>query len=267
MKAREPYVAGQFYPGDKNRLSEILSGYIVGKKDKIDAIGAVSPHAGYIYSGKVAGKLFGAIEPKDTYIVLSPNHTGYGACYSMSPRPWRTLLGVAQLDDEIARFIEEGTSLIVPDDEAHYYEHAVEVQLPFIQSVAPDAKIVAITMSHGDMAELREVAAAISGAIKKSKRSAMIIASSDMTHYEPRIAAKMKDDLAIREMLKLDAKGLIKVVEDNDITMCGYIPAAVMLMAACDLGAHEAKLVDYADSGDGTHDLSQVVGYAGVAVY
>ncbi len=264
---RKPVVAGQFYAGDKGRLEKDLDDMIPQQKEKINVIGAVSPHAGYVYSGAVAGLVYGRLSPADVYIILSPNHTGYGARFALSAESWSTPLGEVQVDGKIASSLTDKTKLIEENRDAHAYEHSVEVQIPFIQRVSPRAKIVPMTVQSGSPAELEEVAGAIASSIMESGQKATIIASSDMTHYESRDSASKKDRLAIQKILDLDPEGLLNVVKEMDISMCGCIPAAIMLMASKKLGAKKAELVHYTDSGDVTGDTFQVVGYAGIIVF
>lgn len=264
---RNPAVAGQFYPQDKTKLLAELKGFVPSIRDRIKAIGAVSPHAGYVYSGKVAGAVFSKLEPRKTYVILSPNHTGYGADIAASCESWKTPIGTADIDEELLAAIMERTGLITDDKHAHEFEHSVEVQVPFVQLTSSEAKIVPITVSHVPMEELREVSKAIAGAILATGSDAVIIASSDMTHYESRRSASSKDKEAIERVLKLDADGLLEIVRKKGISMCGCVPTAIMMMAAKDLGASKAELVKYADSGDVTGDTAQVVGYAGIIVY
>ena len=265
--ARSAAVAGQFYPGSEKALTEELDEMIPEVGERIDAIGAVSPHAGYMYSGRVAGEVYARIKPRKTFIVLSPNHTGYGARFALSLESWETPLGKIDIDTSLAEAVLAKTNLIESDTTAHAFEHSVEVQLPFVQRIAPQAKIIPITVQHGSLAELKEVAEAVSSSVREVKSEAVIIASSDMTHYESRKSAKEKDKKAIDAVLELDAEKLMKVVESNNISMCGYIPSAIMLMAAKELGAKKAELIKYTDSGEVTGDTLQVVGYAGIIVY
>jgi AmmeMemoRadiSam system protein B len=267
VMVRDPVVSGQFYPGDKKRLLEQLDEMIPEGVERIDAIGAVSPHAGYVYSGPVAGEVFARLEPKDTYVILSPNHSGYGGRFAACGDPWNTPLGTLDVDTALLGAIMGSTDLVTDDIEAHAFEHSIEVQLPFIQRTSPSAKIVPITVKYGELPELREVAGAISAAVSEREGRAVIIASSDMTHYESRDAAGKKDKMAIRKILDLDPEGLLEVVERNNISMCGYVPTALMLMCAENLNAKKAELVKYSDSGDVTGDTVQVVGYAGIIVY
>ncbi|MFH1837498.1 MAG: AmmeMemoRadiSam system protein B [Candidatus Omnitrophota bacterium] len=265
--ARKTIAAGQFYPLDKEVLSRDLDGLVPENSEKIDAIGAIIPHAGYIYSGAVAGEMFAKIVPKDTYIILGPNHTGYGLSFASSNESWETPFGEIEIDEELLDAIRNGTSLIKDDISAHIAEHSIEVQLPFIKRTSPNAKIVPITVKHGEIGELKEIAAAISEAVKTIGSDAIVIASSDMTHYESRENAIKKDTKAIEKVLSLDAEGLYEVVENNNISMCGYVPSVIMLMTAKHMGAKEGRLVKYSDSGEVTGDVGQVVGYAGIAVY
>ncbi len=264
---RNPAVAGQFYSADKGALSEELGRLIPSNRVKINAVGAVSPHAGYEYSGRIAGEVYARIRPKATYVILNPNHHGYGARFAASTEPWKTPLGVTDVDVELLDAIMKKTRLVESDKAAHAFEHSGEVQVPFIQITSPGARIVPITVMHGSVDEFREVAHAIADAISGTARDAVIIASTDMTHYESRKAAGKKDNEAIARVLGLDPEGLLEVVEEKNISMCGYVPTAMMIMSALKLGATKAELAKYADSGDVTGDTAQVVGYAGILVY
>ncbi|MFH1552118.1 MAG: AmmeMemoRadiSam system protein B [Candidatus Omnitrophota bacterium] len=265
--ARNPVVSGQFYPGDKETLLKELGGMIPDCSEKINAVGAIVPHAGYVYSGYVAGEVYAKLKPKTTYIILGPNHTGYGERFASCAESWSTPLGPVDVDKDLLAEMMRETGLIVEDSSAHAFEHSIEVQLPFIQKTSPEASIVPITVQYGNLSEYQELALAITSAIKKKNRDAIIIASSDMTHYESRKVAKEKDKKAIQAVLDLDAEKLLNVVEKNNISMCGYIPAGIMLMCAKSMGAKKAELVKYSDSGEMTGDTLQVVGYAGMIVY
>ena len=264
---RNPVVAGQFYPASKMNLLKELDDMVPDSPGKIDALGAIVPHAGYIYSGPVAGVVYSKLKPKGTYVILSPNHTGYGERFASSNEEWRTPLGSVKVNEELLSGMIDKTGLITVDPTAHAFEHSIEVQLPFIQKTSPGSSIVPITVQHGDISELEEISSAISDTIKVSGKDVTILASSDMTHYESRVLAKKKDEMAIQKVLDLDAEGLLKVVETKNISMCGYIPAVIMLMCAKKMDAKKAELVKYADSGEVTGDTVQVVGYAGIVVY
>ncbi len=264
---RRPAVAGQFYPGDKSTLLKELEEMIPECAEKVDAMGIIAPHAGYMYSGAVAGEVYAKLKPKSTYVILCPNHSGYGAQFASSAESWSTPLGTVEVDNELLAEIMAKAPLVKEDRTAHVFEHSAEVQVPFIQKISPGARIVPITIQFGNAPELAEVADAIASAILKKRHYAVIVASSDMTHYESRSAAGRKDRMAIEKVLELDAEGLLETVEKQRITMCGYVPSAIMLMSAKKMGATKAELVKYTDSGEATGDTSQVVGYAGIIVY
>ncbi|MDD4956058.1 MAG: AmmeMemoRadiSam system protein B [Candidatus Omnitrophica bacterium] len=264
--ARRPVVEGCFYPSDTEDLSREIKALISVKKEARNAIGIVAPHAGYVYSGGIAGKVYGAIRPARTYVVLGPNHTGRGEAVACSDEDWETPLGTVEVDKDLIRALTKGRSGIKIDRKAHAQEHAVEVHLPFIKSISPEAKIVPITFMSVGIREVRMAGEAIASAIKASGGKALIVASSDMTHYESRASASKKDKEAIGRILELDAEGLLEVVEEHNISMCGVVPVAVMLVSAKELGARAAELIEYDDSGSVNGDTSHVVGYAGLVV-
>jgi MEMO1 family protein len=266
---RNPAVAGQFYQGTEKLLQKEVEALINISLPKFNAIGVVSPHAGYMYSGKVAGAVLSSISPKPTYIVMGPNHTGLGQEFSISTQAsWKTPLGEVKIDRELADAIKNNSQLIKEDSMAHAYEHSVEVQLPFLQVLQKDLKLVPMVISYSDIGSYREVGRAIAAAIKSTKKtdSVTIIASSDMTHYEPHDSAKEKDQKAIKAILELDEKKLIDTISKFSISMCGWAPASIMLAAAKELGAKSARLIKYETSGDASGDYSSVVGYAGIIV-
>ncbi len=266
---RKPSVAGQFYPGTEPSLKREVGRLLdIGKgQPKEKAIGIVSPHAGYMYSGPVAGCVFSSIEIPETVIILGPNHTGAGPRFSLFKEgSWQTPLGDVEIDKKMAGAILKNSKFLEEDTSAHAYEHSLEVQLPFIQYIKKNFKIVPMVLSVYNMDAYQNLGEAIASAVKQSKKKALIIASSDMTHYESRESAEKKDKIAIEAMLKLDWSQLIEQVEKLNISMCGYIAVAVMLIAAKDLGAKETKLIKYQTSGDITGDYNAVVGYAGIIV-
>ncbi|MBD3378940.1 MAG: AmmeMemoRadiSam system protein B [Candidatus Omnitrophica bacterium] len=264
---RQPAVAGQFYPSDKKTLLDDISSMMTGNPEKIDAIGVVSPHAGYVYSGPVAAEVFSGIEPAPVYVILSPNHTGSGERFAVSGQDWHTPLGTLRSEQGLIRELCANTGLASVDENAHLYEHSVEVQLPFIQAVSPEARIVPVTISHAGKEEIKEFASALADSVSGHGEKVIIVASSDMTHYESRESASIKDGKAIEKILALDPEGLMETVGSESISMCGYLPVALMLMYAKRMGAKNASLVKYTDSGEATGDTSQVVGYAGIVVY
>lgn len=266
---RSPVVAGGFYPGTKESLLGAIRAMTGELSVKVDAIGAVSPHAGYVYSGPVAAAVLSSIEPKPVYIILGPNHTGLGALFSLSKAgSWKTPLGTVDINEKLRKAILAGSSVIEADDAAHMAEHSIEVQLPILQAMQKEFTFVPIVMAADDLQSCRTAGGDIAGAVKVSgmEKKVVIIASSDMTHYETDESARAKDKAAIEAILELDEEKLFDCVRRMGISMCGYGPTAVMITAAKILGAKITKLVKYQTSGDVSGDYSSVVGYAGITV-
>lgn len=264
---RRPQVAGQFYPASPSGLRKELEALVEKKEKKEDALGLVSPHAGYIYSGAVAGACFSKVNLTKTVIILGPNHTGYGAAFSiMTEGTWQMPMGSIEIDAVLAKKILQASEYLKEDSQAHLYEHSIEVQLPFLQFFLPEVKIVPIVVSRADFATYDQIGKAIAKVITEAGKHYLIVASSDMTHYEPQEKAKAQDELAIQAILKLDAEELLRRIKKSHITMCGYGPTVVMLSAARELGAKQARLLKYQTSGDTSGDYSSVVGYAGIMV-
>jgi len=256
---RNPVVAGQFYPGTSSQLRAMIEALVDEKSVKEDVIGLVSPHAGYIYSGSVAGATISRIKFKDTFIIMGPNHTGMGKPFSiMTEGTWSTPLGEVEIDSELGKKILTISS--------HLGEHSIEVQLPFLQYFKKDIKIVPIIFAYSAGSVYKEIGREIAQAVKELNKEVVIIASSDMTHYEPYETARKKDNQAIEAMLALDEDELLKRVEELNISMCGYAPVVSLISAAKELGATGAELVRYQTSGDTSGDYSSVVGYAGVLI-
>ena len=264
---RQPAVAGQFYPGSPAQLREMISGMIDAEADKEEVIGAVSPHAGYVYSGPVAGATISRIKVKETCIIMGPNHTGMGKPFSLMRRgTWQTPLGDVPIDTELAGQLLRRSSYLEEDDTAHQFEHSIEVQLPFLQYFREDFKLVPIVLTHAAGTTYQEIGRGIAQAVKELGREVVIIASSDMTHYEPHASAQRKDSQAIEAILDLDEDELLRRIDELNISMCGYAPVVSLIVAAKELGANRAELIRYQTSGDVTGDFSSVVGYAGVIV-
>ncbi len=262
---RNPAVAGQFYPESPDQLRSMIGGLVDEKAVKEEVIGLVSPHAGYIYSGPVAGAAISRIKFKDTFIIMGPNHTGSGKPLSiMTEGVWKTPLGEVEIDSELGKRILAASGYLQEDYLAHQYEHSIEVQLPFLQYFKSDIKFVPIILAYASGAIYKEIGKGLAKAIKESNREVVIIASSDMPHYEPQESARRKDTQAIEAMLDLNEDELLRRVHELDITMCGYAPAVSLISAAKELGAGEAELVKYQTSGDASGDYSSVVGYAGI---
>lgn len=265
---RSAVVAGQFYPGQKSALLKSLSTMVPEKAAGHSAIAIMSPHAGYIYSGNVAGKVFAEASLPDEIIILGPNHHGRGhAAAVFAEGLWETPLGKTKIASTLADRILQECPMTAADDMAHLFEHSLEVQLPFVQYLNAAASIVPICISRLPLETLLEMGKGIARAISASDSPPLIVASTDMTHYESGSVAREKDFMAIDKVLALDPSGLFEVVSQNRISMCGVMPTVVMLQAALSLGANNAELVAYSNSGDVTGDQSEVVGYAGVRVF
>ncbi len=225
------------------------------------------PHAGYMYSGPVAGAVFQRLPARATYIILCPNHTGRGVPLAiMSKGEWLTPLGAAAINSDLAARLQRSCPLLEEDSRAHEDEHAIEVQIPFLQRHVGDFTFVPIAIGVSRYAALEALGHGIAETLKTSTSPVMIVASSDMNHYEPDDLTRVKDRKAIDQILALDPAGLYEVIRKEDISMCGYGPAVAMLTAAKDLGATRAELVRYATSADASGDRSAVVGYAGMMV-
>lgn len=264
---RKSRVAGQFYSANPTALRKEVALLIDEKQSKERALGLVSPHAGYMFSGKVAGACFSKAKLTKTVVILGPNHTGLGALFSiMAQGSWQMPLGNIEVDAELAKRILQKSKYLEQDTKAHLHEHSIEVQLPFLQFFLPSVKIVPIIVSSADFQVYDEIGGAITKSLKEAREDCLIVASSDMTHYETQETAKANDNLAIEAILKLDGKELLRRVEKFNITMCGYGPTVCMLSAARNLGAKEARLIKYQTSAEASGDYSSVVGYAGILV-
>lgn len=265
---RQPVVAGQFYTGDERQLRTQLRSMVGEGAARTKALGIMAPHAGYVYSGAVAGAVYGSVQMPGTVVILGPNHHGRGARAAVYPAgEWMTPLGSVPINRRLAELMLNNSSLLEEDSLAHRYEHSLEVQLPFLQYVRPDVTIVPVCLGLSDFDSCRSLGVSLAESIVAYGSEVLVVASSDMTHYESADAAKRKDNLALREMLALNPEGLFNVVMGGGITMCGIMAATVMLVYALERGATRSELIRYATSGDVTGDFDQVVGYAAVAVY
>ena len=272
---REPAVAGRFYPANAQRLrveveayTSVPAGESAAPPAKIRALGCLVPHAGYVYSGHVAGAVYRRLELPRRFVILCPNHTGMGEPLAvMSEGSWHTPLGDVQIDGDLAARMKSALPLLSEDQAAHRYEHALEVQLPFLQVLATGFQFVPITVGTSNFEVLSALGKIIGNVVAEASEPVLVIASSDMNHYESDSVTRIKDRRAIDQLLAIDPRGLYNIVHKADISMCGYGPGVVMLTAARKLGATEAELIRYATSGDISGDREMVVGYAGVAVY
>jgi len=265
---RKPAVAGQFYPGAKDALRKTVDGYLKSTIGPKKVLGLAAPHAGYVYSGGTAGHTFAsAIIPK-TCIILAPNHTGAGAKAAiMTDGEWVTPLGNVSVATDISKLLMSHSDLLKDDVMAHVAEHSLEVQLPFLQVLQSNLEIVPIALQHMSFADCEAIGKAIAETIRESGEEILIVASTDMNHYEDQEATQEKDQLAIDQVLSLNPEGLISTCSSHGITMCGAIPTTVMLVACLELGAAQSTLVEHTTSGDISGDYDAVVGYAGFLVY
>jgi AmmeMemoRadiSam system protein B len=268
---RHPAVAGRFYPGDPDDLRVEAHAYLsqasATNQAPLRALGCMAPHAGYMYSGHVAGAVFARVEVPECCIVLCPNHTGIGRALAiMSEGAWQTPLGDIPIDAELAGALKRSFPALQEDSAAHRAEHAAEVELPFLLLRQPELRFVPIALGTGQFEILEQLGKALADVIAAQNDPVLIVASSDMNHYESDAVTRVKDHRAIERILTLDPRGLFDVVTQQNISMCGFGPAVAMLTAARLLGAKSAELVKYATSGDISGDRDMVVGYAGIVV-
>lgn len=268
---RSPAVAGQFYPSDAATLRRDVQRYLAADGPPIAALGCIVPHAGYMYSGEVAGAVFARILPPRRVLLLCPNHTGAGAPLAlMNAGGWQTPLGTVPIDAALAAALQQRFPLLQNDPRAHRVEHAAEVELPFLQELQPDLTFVPIALGTRRLDVLTALGEAIAdvlaAVLADESRPVLLVASSDMNHYESDAITRVKDHHAIARILELDPEGLHATVMEHDISMCGLGPAVAMLTAAKRLGARTADLVKYATSANVSGDDQRVVGYAGVIV-
>ncbi|MFZ3218001.1 MAG: AmmeMemoRadiSam system protein B [Candidatus Acidiferrales bacterium] len=264
---RPPAVAGRFYPSDPQELARQIADFAPHAKGKIAARGCIVPHAGYMYSGHVAGAVYASLEIPARCILLGPRHFPRGESMAiLSQGSWRTPLGDAAIDAELAAELLRACPRLREDAVAHQREHSLEVQIPFLQRLAPDFRFVPVVLAADRYTLLEELGHAVARVVAAHGERVLVIASTDMNHYESDAVTRAKDERAIARMLALDARGLYDTVRGEGITMCGCAATTAMLVAMRDLGAESAGLVRYATSGDVTGERDEVVGYAGLIV-
>ena len=266
---RSAAVAGAFYPSKPAVLREMVQGFLNPDAPKESVLGIVVPHAGFIYSGPVAAATYSGIVSADTYILMGPNHTGRGERVAlMASGSWETPLGEVPIDSAVAADLRRASSLIAEDAQAHREEHCLEVQLPFLQCLTTGFRIVPLCLSRLSYPECEHLGKAVAGVMRSYSfsKEVILVASSDMNHYESQEITFEKDHKVIDVLLTLDPEAFFRSVREYHDSMCGYLPATVLLVAARELGAREAKLVSYATSGDVSGDTEQVVGYAGILI-
>jgi len=261
---RKAIVAGSFYPDTREEIINFIEKKLTIKGEKYNAISIMVPHAGYIFSGKTAMSVYNSINIPDQVIIIGPNHTGLGPPLSiMTEGIWETPMGNAQIDSELAENILTNSRYLKADTFAHLNEHSIEVQLPMLIYFKSDFKFVPIVMGNYSIQFINDLSNAI---IKAAESNVLVVASSDMSHYVSRREAKELDSLAIEKIKNLDSLGLMEVVYEYDISMCGSGPMAVAINYSKERGAKEAILLDYTDSGEVTNDTSSVVSYAGFVI-
>lgn len=264
---RKPAVAGQFYPGDKAELEKQIKEFVDESQKKEKVIAAVSPHAGYIYSGMVAGAVYSRIEIPESVIVIGPNHSGIGAPASlMAEGEWEMPSGNVQINTELSQLILEQSKYLRNDAAGHEREHSLEVQVPFLQYLKSDFALVPISLMRTDYKICEDIGNALAEAIKQYKKDVLIVASTDMSHFVSHDYATKMDKKAIEEILALNPEGLYDTVRAYDISMCGFIPTTIALISSKQLGAEEVELVDYRTSAEVSGDYQHVVGYAGLLI-
>ena len=266
---RHPAVAGRFYPRDAEILREAVDAYLSQTPGQrtVQALGCVVPHAGYVYSGHVTGAVFAGLLIPELCVVMCPNHTGRGHALSiMSEGTWETPLGNVPIDSDFAGALKRRCAILEEDSVAHQLEHAAEVELPFLQMLQRELRLVPIALGTGRFDVLEHLGVGLADVIAAQDRRVLMVASSDMNHYESDAITRVKDESAIDAILQLDAARLHEIVMQKQVSMCGFGPAIVMLTAAKKLGATRGELIKYATSGDISGDREAVVGYAGIVV-
>ena len=264
---RLPAVAGQFYPGDARELSLLIERYTNHEKpkEKKHTRACLVPHAGYMYSGAVAGAVFGRIVVPKKVLLLGVRHYPRGEAWAiLSEGAWRTPFGDAPIDAELAAKLRKECPLLQEDSVAHSREHSLEVELPFLQWLNREVRFVPVAVGTLRWEELIATGEGIARVLRESAEDVLLVTSSDMNHYEDDERTKQKDRMAIECLLRLDAQGLYDVCRAENISMCGLGPAITMLTALKELGVTSAELVCHETSGDITGERERVVGYAGM---
>jgi AmmeMemoRadiSam system protein B len=262
---RPPAVAGQFYPDNPKELAALVRQYTQNQQEKSHAKACLVPHAGYMYSGHVAGAVFSRIVLPKKIIILGVRHYPRGEPLAiLSAGKWRTPLGDVHIDEHLAKRVRAACPALREDQVAHSREHSLEVELPFLQVLDPEFTFVPIAIGTIRFQELVEVGEGLARVLAESGEDILVVTSSDMNHYEDDELTRWKDRQAIDCMLRADAAGLYDVCRKESISMCGLGPAVVTLTALEKLGVKQQELVKYATSGDVAGDRDRVVGYAGM---
>lgn len=262
---RPPVAAGRFYAGDPASLRAEVA-RCMPEQDKSHALAVIVPHAGYIYSGATAGAALGRAKVPAGVLLLGPNHTGLGHGCALSPDDWQIPGADIPANRDLNAAILRHCRLVQEDRQAHSREHSLEVLLPFLHRARPDLQISALCLGGLRLAQCQELATGLHAALMAYGRPVLLVASTDMNHYESRAVGSRKDRAAIARIVALDAAGLFDTVRQEHISMCGCVPVTVALLVALALGAKKAELVRYTDSGETSGDTAQVVGYAALLI-
>ncbi|MBU1043244.1 MAG: AmmeMemoRadiSam system protein B [Candidatus Omnitrophica bacterium] len=257
----------KFYSDNKDLLLKYMEKNVDKTSLKQDVKAVMLPHAGYFYSGAVAAKTISRVNIPDTVIVLAPNHTGLGRPYSIiQSGVWETPLGPVRICEKLAGLILANSPLIIEDESPHINEHAIEVQLPFLKYLNANVSIVPMIVSDFMLSRFEEVGNCLALSIEQFAKPVLIVISSDLSHYEPVHMVKAKDKKVIQSIVSLNPKEMFDKVTEENISMCGFGPAAIALYACKKMGAETAELIEYQTSGEVTHDQTSVVGYAGIII-
>lgn len=264
---RQPAVSGQFYPAVRSELLSQVDSMLVGQQHVREARAIIVPHAGYIYSGRIAGQVFAETRIPNRILMIGPNHHGRGADISLSAADaWKTPLGDVPVDESLRRKLIESVPGVTADDDAHEFEHSLEVMLPFLQVRREDISIVPIALGRLGFEDCRRLGDGIAEVLTDLEDDVLLLASSDMNHFSSADVNKKLDEMAIAAMTDYDLEQLYEVVTRNRISMCGVLPVLTVMQAARTMGAAKCELIGYAHSGLVNGDNSSVVGYAGLTI-
>lgn len=266
---RQPAVANQFYPGIPRQLAATIKVMTpeVAETEKTPALAVISPHAGYIYSGPVAAETFARVQVPENVVILGPNHHGLGASLAiMSEGAWAMPFGEVPINHNLSELLKTHIPQAQEDASGHRHEHSLEVQVPFLQTAQEKLTISPLVVSLLDFASCKSIGRGLAKAIRAYGHQVLMVASTDMTHYRSRATASRQDHLALEQITALNPEGLYRTVVEHQISMCGFIPTTITLVAALELGATRAELVRYSDSGEASGDTDRVVGYAGLII-
>jgi AmmeMemoRadiSam system protein B len=265
-------VAGQFYPADASEIETTLDELIPTAPTKRNAIAVVCPHAGWMYSGHTAGLVYASVEVPDRVILVGPNHHGLGSRYAVySSGAWHTPVGDVPVAEPLASALLDSCELLTEDIRAHIQEHSLEVQVPMLLRANPNVHIVPLLIGggwpeSGGRGELKEIGRALAQCVRDFGKPVLLVASTDLNHYEDQESSHRKDKLVLDAIVNLAPDALMDRVIDAEVSMCGVAATYIVLWAALGLGAKRAEILEYRTSGDVSGDFARVVGYGGVVI-